>query len=362
MTRLLAVITPHGFGHAAQLAPVLNALGARLPGLSLTVATTLSQDFLRERVQCDFEYVGRASDFGLVMHSALEIDLEASAQRYRALHDDWQVRVEDEMRFIDAHRPDLVIADVPYLTLAAAQRLGVPAYALCSLNWADIYRHYFGDRPEAGGILAQMEAAYASARAFFRPEPSMPMHFLPNRVAAGPLARQGRNRRGELAARLGVPTHHALVLIAPGGVETRFPVERWPSAQGVHWLLAGNRAVDHPDTSPLSATGMAFTDLLASCDAVLGKCGYGTVTECVVNGTPLIHIPRPDWPEEPSLRDWLEAHSAAVPVDAARVRDGDLNGVVERARALNVIRRAPIGGEQLAARIASDIDNEDNKS
>ena len=55
---------------------------------------------------------------------------------------------------------DIVLADVPYLTLAAASRASIPAAALCSLNWADIYRHYFNNRTEAGKILAEMESAY----------------------------------------------------------------------------------------------------------------------------------------------------------------------------------------------------------
>ena len=39
-------------------------------------------------------------------------------------------------------------------------------------------------------------------------------------------------------------------------------------------------------------------DLIAAVDVVMGKIGYGFVSECIANGTPLIYVPRSDWPEE----------------------------------------------------------------
>lgn len=42
-------------------------------------------------------------------------------------------------------------------------------------------------------------------------------------------------------------------------------------------------------------------DLIHCADAVLGKLGYGFVSECVTCGTALIYVPRVDWPEEPYL-------------------------------------------------------------
>jgi len=357
MTHLLAAITPHGFGHATQLAPVVNALRRYLPDLSLTLVSTLPETFLRERVEGDFRYIERAADFGLVMHSALVIDLDASAARYAQLHDNWNAQVNAEARFLEEQQVDLVLADVPYLTLAGAEQAGIPAFALCSLNWADIYRHYFSDRREAVRVLDQMETAYASAQIFFCPEPSMPMAFLNNTQSVGPIAKQGRDCRRQLRERLGLKDDVALILIAPGGVDARFPVESWPTGQGIHWLVSDSWQVERPDVSLLSQTGLVFTDLLASCDGVLGKCGYGTVAECVTNGTPLLYIPRPDWPEECSLLNWLEMHRAAVRVESEQLVSGKLSKSVEWALGLEVAACVSNGAEQVVETLAGFINN-----
>ncbi len=345
---LLVAITPHGFGHAAQVSPVINALHRRLPAMRLTVLTSLPEAFLRERIQGEFSLIAQAPDFGLRMQSALEIDLDGSAAAYTELHRNWQQRVDAESRKLDAFAPDLVLADVPYLTLAAAKQVGIPAAALCSLNWADIYRHYFADRGDACMILQHMESSYRSAGIFLCPQPSMPMPFLDRRVSIEPIAARGRSRRHELMHQLGLDPGQSLVLIAPGGIETRFALENWPQAQGIHWLVSERWQVRRQDVSPLEKIGFSFTDLVASCDAVLGKCGYGTVTECVVNATPLLYIPRPCWPEEHVLLQWLETHNAAVRVDPRRLVSGKFADLVERARSRSVTPCSAGGARQAA--------------
>ncbi len=349
---LLTAITPHGFGHAAQVAPVLNALHGRLPDLRITLYTDLPAAFLRGRIRSDFEQIAQAPDFGLLMDSALAIDLESSAAAYRRLHNDWEQQVAEQARVLRRLDPDLILVDVPYLTLAAAAVAGIPAVAMCSLNWADIYRHYFSGREEAARVLEQMQAAYRSAQAFLCPEPSMPMDWLDNRVAVGPIAGTGRAQPEQLRRRLPRSVgDQRIVLVAPGGVKARFPIDQWPHGQGIHWLVSADWQARHPDVSHYQDTGLAFTDLIASCDAVLGKCGYGTVTECVANATPLLYVPRPDWPEEPTLLRWLEAHGAALAVAPERLDDGCFADLLPALAAMRVRPCPTPGGDEAACHL-----------
>lgn len=346
---VLVAITSHGFGHAAQVAPVIDALRRRLPALRVTLLTSLPDSFLRERFTGGFERIRQAPDFGLLMKSALDIDLEGSARAYAQLHASWDETIDSAARQLRSLGPDLVLADAPYQTLAAAQRANIPSLALCSLNWADIYRFYFSQRAEASQILADMESAYRAADVFMCPEPSMPMPNLDNTMAIGAIAAKGTCRRAGLREILGLDAGTAVVLVAPGGVQTRFDIEQWPVGQNIHWLVSEAWKVRHPDASPFERLEFSFTDLVASVDGVLGKCGYGTVSECVVNGTPLLYIPRPEWPEEATLLSWLKQHQAAVEVMPERLRSGDFGDIVRSARSLRVTACEPTGVEQAAA-------------
>ena len=70
---LLVCISAHGFGHVAQVAPVLNALGERMPDLRLTVRATAPLVHLQSRIRIPFNYVRDSGDIGMLMSSALDV-------------------------------------------------------------------------------------------------------------------------------------------------------------------------------------------------------------------------------------------------------------------------------------------------
>lgn len=327
---LLVAISPHGFGHTCQTAPVVNALRKRLPELRVTLRTTVAPWLLRARFEGEFVQVPVASDFGMSMASAVEVLSEESAQAYLNFHQDWDSKVNAEAEALAALKPDMILANVPYLTLAGAARAGIPAYAMCSLNWADIYQHYCGQRPEAALIHAQILSAYNSASCFLQTTPSMPMPDIAKRLAIGPVARVGTDRRAQINTLLGLRGDERLVVIAPGGLALELPVSNWPRLPAVRWLVSRDWHISHPDAFNLEDLNMHFTDVLRSCDALIGKPGYGSFTEAACNGVPMLYLRREGWPEQPYLIDWLERQGRCREVDAADLPCGKLNDALKR--------------------------------
>lgn len=322
---LLVAISPHGFGHTTQTAPVVNALRKLLPTLRVTLRTTLPHTLLEARFEGEFEHLPVASDFGMLMTSAIDTLAEQSALAYARFHDNWEEKVTEEARALAALAPNLVLANVPYLTLAGAARAGMPAYAMGSLNWADIYAHYCGQRPEAAAIHAQMLAAYNSAVCFLQTEPSMPMADVTRRRAIGPVARLGTDRRAEINAALNLSGQERLVVIAPGGIAMRLPIENWPRLPQLRWLVLEEWQIKHPDAIAIETLGMHFIDVLCSCDAVIGKPGYGSFAEAACNAVPMLYVRRHDWPEEPYLINWLKHHGRCLEIDRADLERGEIH-------------------------------------
>ena len=329
MPHLLVDLSFHGFGHIAQTAPVVNALAAQRPDLRITLRSGAPRELLAQRFQSDFALIPKALDFGMVMADAVAVKVAESAAAYRDFHRDWAGRIAREAEELAALAPDLLFANVPYLSLAAADRAGIPAVAMCSLNWADIYAHYCRGLPEAGEIHGQMLAAYNTSAAFLRPEPGMPMSGLKGVRPIGAIARAGTPHRAEIDARLGLAPGDRLVLIAMGGVAFRLPLEQWPRLPGVRWLVQSSWRVAHPDVVELEALDMDFTDLLASCDALLTKPGYGSFAEAACNGVPVLYLDRKDWPEAPYLVEWLQRHGRCLEVERAALQSGELAGSLE---------------------------------
>jgi hypothetical protein len=333
---LLVDISAHGLGHLAQTAPVLAALRSLRPDLRLTLRSGLSRAHLAKRIAEPFAHLCQASDFGFVMHNAIDIDHAASAAAYRAAHADWDARVRAEAEALRHLGATAVLANAAYLPLAGAALAGLPAIGMCSLNWADLFDHYFGGEAWAAPVGRQIRAAYAAADIFLRVTPGMPMRGFANRREIGPVAALADIARPvlrrKLAGRLGLDESARWVLVAMGGIEFRLPVDSWPHTPGVQWLCPAAWNVGRDDVRVIDPPGSAesFTELLAAADAVLTKPGYGTFVEAACQGTPVIFVPRNGWPEEAPLVEWLRRHVACADIAREAAQRGELAAVLNR--------------------------------
>jgi hypothetical protein len=196
---------------------------------------------------------------------------------------------------------------------------------MCSLNWADIFAHYFGAYAWAGRIHAEMLAAYRSAECFLRLTPAMNMPDLPRTRSIAPVAALGMDCRAALRARLACRPGEKLVLIAFGGIDHELAADRWPRDPGLRWLAPASWGLTRADMTAIEGLGLPFADLLRSVDAVLTKPGYGTFAEAACNGAAVLYLRRSDgWPEQDALIDWLRVHARCAEVAEQALLGGEL--------------------------------------
>ena len=122
---------------------------------------------------------------------------------YKSLHDRldwWWKKNPRRLRGVGA---DLLLSNIPYVSLSVARRIGLPAVAFSCLNWADMFGAYCRDLPGGAGIEAEILDAYRSVALFLRPAPTMPMTRLDNTRAIGPVGLRGQHQPGRLRQLLG---------------------------------------------------------------------------------------------------------------------------------------------------------------
>jgi hypothetical protein len=322
---LLVCISSHGWGHLAQTVPIVAALRSRLPGLHITVRTGLDADVVRER----FTAVGQPapdvrpdrSDFGFEMHDAITIDDERSIARYAALHADatWLDRERDSLRALGV---DAVIANIGYMPLAAAASLGLPAFGVSSLNWADVLASRARGRADVMAIAGSMRQAYAMADRLFALVPGMPFDGFERRVRVAPIARRGRADRAGLRKALGVAATQQIMVVAFGGLPMAFDTARWQLPEGWSAVMLTQGTVETPTVIAAERLGWDYIDLLASCDLLVAKPGYGTFAEAGFASRDTLAVPRDDWPEAPWLIDWLAQHARCASIALPDLRAG----------------------------------------
>ncbi|MCF8015887.1 MAG: hypothetical protein K9L65_09330, partial [Chromatiaceae bacterium] len=180
MPHLFVAVTAHGYGHLAQVAPVVTELKRRLPDLEISLQGNIAPAFANARLPAGYHHIQLAADVPLPMDGPLTTRWAEGLADYAAFDLDYPAHLAQQRRLFEQTRPDLVLADIPWLPLDVARSMGIPCAGLCSLSWYDILvESPVGDQlPTA--LARRMQRAYGGADLFLRPAPSMPMSWLPN--------------------------------------------------------------------------------------------------------------------------------------------------------------------------------------
>jgi hypothetical protein len=327
MPHLWVAVTAHGYGHLAQVAPVVAELKRRLPSLQVTLQGTVSRAFARARLPEGHHQVELPADVPLPMDGPLTTLWGDGLADYIAFDDAYATHAERQRRLFEQARPDLVLADIPWMPLDVARQMGIAAVGLCSLSWYDILLESPVGSEVPDALAQRMRRAYAGADLFLRPAPSMPMHWLPNGRDIGPIAEPYRRDPAQLRARYGRPSSERLALMQFGGIG-RFALGGGPSLMERLHLLSpdAGAGLGRNDLTEIPADGPTVLEALASCDVLITKPGYGTFAEAACCGVPVLTLERRDWPESRWLVDWLSQRVPLREISAAAFATGDIRG------------------------------------
>lgn len=299
-------ISGHGFGHAARSTQVIDALARRLPDRRVVVRTTVPRWFLDASLDTAVDIVPGDVDTGVVQQDGLSIDETETARRAAAFYGDFDTHVAREAEVLRSIGTTLVVADIPPLAFAAAAKVGVPSIALSNFTWDWIYQGFPRFDAEAPDTLDTIASAYATATLALRLPFAGGFASMP-RVADVPLiGRRAVVPRADVRARLGISDGRPVVIASFGGHGRTASLERAVAPDQFTLVATDYETSDRRDIAGLRVVpadrlrtaGVSYTDLLASCDAVVTKLGYGVVSDCIANRVALLHVPRDRFVEE----------------------------------------------------------------
>ncbi|KAK2983390.1 hypothetical protein RJ640_016014 [Escallonia rubra] len=120
------------------------------------------------------------------------------------------------------------------------------------------------------------------------------------------------------------------------------------------WLCLVCGASENQELPPnfIKLAKDAYTpDVIAASDCMLGKIGYGTVSEALAFKLPFVFVRRDYFNEEPFLRNMLEYYQCGVEMIRRDLLTGHWRPYLERAVSLKPCYEGGINGGEVAARI-----------
>lgn len=275
----------HGFGHASRDAELIKALASTRPDARFVVRTA-APCWSFEALPASIDVQPFEADTGIVQIDSLRFDERETARRAAGFHAGFERRVADEAALLRKAGADIVLGDIPPIAFAAAARAEVPSVAIGNFTWDWIYSIYPAFDELAPSVIPAMRGAYAMATRALR----LPLHggFEPMAAATVDIpliARRSTFDPAETRRRLGVAGNSAgkpLVLASFGGYGLQLPFDAIARKNGLT-VVSLDRELPG---------GLKYQDIVAAADVVVSKPGYGIVSECIANGTPLLYTSR----------------------------------------------------------------------
>ena len=359
-------ITAHGYGHGTRSCDVLRALHRLKPEQPVIVTTDLQRDFLNSRLSgCDnLTFREGAFDVGLIQKDSIQSDLFQTLEKLEALYTREAELIEQEQRFIAENDVAVVVADIPAIPLAAAQRAGVPNIAIGNFSWDWIYADYTKDNPRWAFFVEKFRAVYAKTDLLLRLPFAPPMEQFPRHKDIPLLASPGRAQRKKLATLCGADANKSWVLLSFTSLNLDFQaLEKIRRHTEYEFFCVQPMEFPGSCIHSIDRHQVGFADILASCDIVISKPGFGLVSECIVNNKPLIYSDRGNFAEYPYLVEGIEKYLRNVHLPSDQLYAGDFFqaldligresafGISERSdpRERQKIKSSPKPAETLAA-------------
>jgi hypothetical protein len=333
MPLIWCAISGHGYGHAAQAVPVLNALGALLPGVTAILRTTVPASFFRDRLTIPWDLQSVQQDVGCIQHGPLTIDIGATWAAHRHFHDTWEARLSNEVAAMHAASPMLVIADTPYLAIEAGSRAQIPTVALANLTWDLVLKEYSDATNNSHRqLIQQIRSSYAKARLALRITPAPRLDVFSNIVDIGPIADPAFPERDRLAAAIALAPNERTVLVGFGGIPlTSLPHKQIDQLRHYRFLFDGPVPPGYSRIHSTKTLSFSFKTLLASVDVIMTKPGYGTIVEAVTLQQPVVYIRRYNFVDEPPLIDYLHRYGRGSELSLDDFMHGQWEPALQRA-------------------------------
>jgi UDP:flavonoid glycosyltransferase YjiC (YdhE family) len=356
MGRVAVFVSPHGFGHAARACAVMAEIQRRCRTIHFEVFTEVPRWFFAASLPDAFTYHGLETDVGLVQHSPLVEDLQATVARLDQMLVDLPDICESVAADLRRLGCELVIADISPLGLAVAAHADVAAVLVENFTWDWIYTN-FAEAPSKLRHLGR-RLAEVSSTADLRIQTEPVCEPRAGAASVPPVARVPRLSRAQVRARLAVPDDDPMIVVSMGGVAWDYTRLVAVKQRGGAWVVVPGGSEDKARRRgrmillPFQAD-VYHPDLVAASDLVVGKLGYSTVAETYRAGAAFVYVGRPRFPESPVLARWVEDHLAAVEIEADALRNGAwLHEAEELLRAPRRRPDLPNGAVQAAEVIA----------
>jgi hypothetical protein len=324
--RIAYYISAHGYGHGVRSCDIIRALNRLYPQFEVLIVSRLSQEFLFDRIDGARNRLrSRAFDVGMVQKDSIRVDVAATLELVEALYERSPGLAEREAAWLKEESISLVVADIPSIPLEAAAVARIPRLAVGNFGWDWIYSDFAVQDARWKRSVEIIRNSYTKTDLLLRLPFSEPMRAFPNIENIPLVASPGKSRRDEIAELLKCDPGKKWVLLSFASLElSDAALDRIEKIADYEFITVDPLRWNRRNLHAMARGQAAFTDIVASVDAVLSKPGYGILSDCAVNRKPIIYADRTDFAEYSILETSIQKYLKHLHIPAEDLYHGRL--------------------------------------
>uniref|UniRef100_A0A0C9S778 TSA: Wollemia nobilis Ref_Wollemi_Transcript_13892_3889 transcribed RNA sequence n=1 Tax=Wollemia nobilis TaxID=56998 RepID=A0A0C9S778_9CONI len=346
-------VTGHGFGHATRVVEIVRNLVAS--GHDVHVVTGAPDFVFTTDINSPKLHLRKVLlDCGAVQADALTVDRLASLEKYSKTAVEPRASIlATEVEWLKSIKADMVVSDVVPVACRAAVDAGIPVVCVTNFSWDFIYAEYV---VAAGhhhrSIVWQIAEDYSHCRFLLRLPGYCPMPAFRDVIDVPLVVRKTHKSRQEVRKEIGISDDAKLVIFNFGGQPAGWTLKEESLPPGwICLVCAASPNQEFPPNFRRLPADVYTPDLIAASDCMLGKIGYGTVSEALAYKIPFVFVRRDYFNEEPFLRNMLEYYNSGVEMIRRDLLTGHWIPYLEHALNLNPCYNEPTNGGEVAANI-----------
>lgn len=301
--RIACFVSHHGFGHASRVSAVIEQLSKNFPSFELLIFGKTPDWFwgLNIPPNCTYSLIDQITDIGLVQEGPFAHDLNLTLEQVLQFIKFSDEQLSIPLKAIEEFQPDFILSDISPLGLEVGNRLKISTILLENFTWDWIYRPFVKLEKDFAYVISKLETVYSYANSHIQCTPFCER--AQGAFKANPVYRSFSKDKQNVYSSLNITPGKEYVLITTGGISMKHTF--FDTSEDIYFVIPGNYQKVHRQKNQIYIPmhfHVPFSELVFCASAVVGKAGYGTISECWGTGTPFIGVFRDAFRESAELK------------------------------------------------------------
>jgi len=350
-------ISPHGFGHAARSAAIMESLNNLNKNIEFEIFTSVPSWFFTNSGINNFNYYELLTDIGLVQKSALKEDLDETIVKlseFIPFNDSISNNVSNKLVDLDCK---LILCDISPLGLEVAAFADIRSVLIENFTWDWIYSQYNYENKMLNKHISYLNKIYEAANYRIK---TRPVCFESDSdLLTNPVSRKPLKNKIDLRNELEIPKNHKVIMITMGGIPSQYGFfDKLELNEDITFIIPGSSDITQKRNNLVllpHRSEFFHPDLINASDAVIGKVGYSTLAEVYNSGVPFGYILRPQFPESDSLYEFISKEMKGIEISENEFYSGNWFIKINKLLSLQKINRAEQNGAYQAAEFIHNL-------